>query len=386
VLAATVVASNYLPHLRVLERSLHRWHPEARLVAVVVDGGTADALDHIELLTPADIGVDAAELHRRALLYDTQGVVSSLRWWLLSHLLDEAPVLLLDADMLVLARLDDLWELAAGAGVLLSPHALTPLPGRPGHWPEEELLRSGTFSGGFVGVGPAAGPFLDWMIERTARDCVRAPERGLLYGQTWLDLVPALFGHRILRDPGVNTQVHVLVGRDLAGDPPRLGETPVRLFHFAGFDPARPDRLCARHYAGAELEPLPGLERLCREYAEALADAGWPPPGNAPWATLADGTPVDDVMRAVFRTALLEGEQPPDPFEAGDPESFAAWLRAPAPGEVVSRYLLELHRLRPDLRAAFPNVSVSDAGAYLRWAAGKASEPGQQDLPPRLSP
>src|SRR5436190_461945 len=132
-LVATVIASNYLPHLRVLEASLHRWHPDARLVALIADAAGAAG--------------------------------------------------------------------AAGVAgvVLLSPHALTPLDERQGAWPEEELLRSGTYSGGFVGIGPQAGPFIDWIADRTARDCVRSPERGLLYGQTWLNLVPALFAHRVLR-------------------------------------------------------------------------------------------------------------------------------------------------------------------------------------------
>src|ERR1044072_6275471 len=101
-LVATVIASNYVPHLRVLEASLHRWHPDARLVAVVADGDGAVAIDGVEMLSPDDVGMDARELRRRALLYDLQGVVSSRRWWLLRHLLGDAPVLLLDADMLVL--------------------------------------------------------------------------------------------------------------------------------------------------------------------------------------------------------------------------------------------------------------------------------------------
>jgi hypothetical protein len=372
--AAAVVARNYLPHARVLAESFRRHHPGGRLTLLVVDGSAE--VDGADVVGPAAVGVDERELRRRAVLFDTQGVISSLRAPLLARLLDE-PVLLLDADMLVLAPLDDLWELAAAEQILLSPHALDPMPGAPGAWLEEELLRAGTFNGGFLGVGPCAEPFLAWLTERARRDCLREPARGLLYTQTWLNLVPALFPHRVLRDRGVNAQYHGLHGRDVDWTPtgPRIGEDPLRLFHFAGFDPREPRRLC-RHYPDTELGDRPGLARLCAEYAERLRAAGWPAE-PVPFAA------IDPVVRVLYRDALLaaeagDGPEPPDPAE------LDAWLREPAPGTEVSRYLLGLHTARADLRAAFPRVPGADEAAYLRWAAGKASEP-EPEFPPAFA-
>jgi hypothetical protein len=389
VLAATVIAGNYVPHARVLAASLRRWHPDARLVVLVVDAEEAVALDGVDVLTPRDVGIGARELHRRALLYDAQGVISSLRWWLLRHLLGDGPVVLLDADMLVLGRLDDLWRLVPQDGVLLSPHAVAPVAGEPGAWPEEEMLRSGTFSGGLVGAGPGATSFVEWMCERTQRDCLRAPERGLLYGQTWLNLVPAVFEHHILRDPGVNAQLHGLAGQDVEIDDAgavRLGETAVRLFHFAGFDPDVPERLC-RYYAGTEMSDRPGLARLCRDYAKALRGAGWPAAGPWRWDVLPGGIAVDEAMRSVYRDALLsDADEPPDPFDAHDPDAFRGWLRTPASSSVVPRYLLALHGARRDLQTAFPKVPGDDAPAYLAWAASKVIEPGQRELAAQLVP
>lgn len=375
--AAAVVAHNYLPHARVLAESFRRHHPDGRLALLAVDGGAE--VDGADVLTPADIGVDGRELRRRAMLFDAQGVISSLRAPLLAALLD-GPVLLLDADTLVLAPLDDLWELAAAEQIVLSPHALDPAPGAPGAWPEEELLRSGTFNGGFLGVGPGAEPFLAWLTERARRDCVREPARGLLYTQTWLNLVPALFPHHVLRDRGVNTQFHGIHGRDVewTDAAPRIGGDALRLFHFAGFDPAEPGRLC-RHYPGTELTGRPGLARLCREYAEQLRFAGWP-------AAPAPAVPVDPVVRAIHRRALLafeagRGSEPPDP---GAP-AFAGWLCDAPPGTAVSRYLLGLHEARADLQAAFPAVPGADEADYLGWAAGKAAEP-DPEFPPAFVP
>jgi hypothetical protein len=372
-----VVARNYLPHARVLAESFRRHHPEGRLALLVVDG-TAE-VEGADVLFPADVGVDSRELRRRAMLFDVQGVISSMRAPLLAALLD-GPVLLLDADTLVLGSLDDLWALAAAEQIVLSPHALDPMPGRPGAWLEEELLRSGTFNGGFLGVGPGAEPFLAWLTERARRDCVREPARGLLYTQTWLDLVPALFRHHVLRDRGVNAQYHGLHGRDVdwSAAGPRIGGDPLRLFHFAGFDPGEPSRLC-RHYPATELAGRPGLARLCREYAQRLRAAGWP-------AAPAFAAAPDPVMRDVYRRALLAAEAgtaepPPDP---GAP-AFTAWLAEPPAGGAVSRYLLGLHGARADLQAAFPRVPGGDEDAYLGWAAGKAAEP-DPEFPPAFAP
>jgi hypothetical protein len=393
---AAVIAANYLPHARVLAGSLKAQHPAVRLTLLLID----DPDEHVrsvpgaELLRPRDVGIDDRELHRRALLFDVQGVISSLRGVLLSQLLNDGAgaVLLLDADMLVLAPLADIWSLASRAGVLLSPHTIEPLPGEPGAWSEEELLRSGTFSGGFLGVSPTAAPFLAWLIERSARDCLRSPERGLLYTQTWLDLVPALFEHQILRDPGVNAQVHSLRGRDVTweGDRPHVAETPLRLFHFAGFDADSPEQLCRYYPQGdASLAGRPGLQRLCTEYAARLRGAGWPAAAPARWATLPSGESVDPVVRAVYRRELLaaergHGSEPPDPFDRSRPADFIEWLRSPptdTPATAVSRYLLGLHAARRDLSDSFPAVPGVDETAFLRWAASKAAT----EIAPRLT-
>lgn len=376
--AAAVVARNYLPHVRVLARSLATHHPSARLVVLLVDGAADDRMreEPFELLLPADVGVDDADLHRRAMLYRRQGVISSLRPRLVRHLRETrgGSVLLIDADMEAYAPLDDLWRLAERHAVVLSPHSIDPLPGAPGAWPEEAFLRAGTFNGGLLGVGPAGDDFLAWLIPRVDHDCVLDPSRGLLFSQTWLNLVPALFDHAVIHDRGVNAMVHNLRHTDLRwrGDRAFVGDTPVRLFHFAGFDPAQPEQLC-RYFPGeafAEFGNRPGLRRLAAEYAERLRAEGWPAAPTERWSAFANGTPVDDASRAIFREADLAaangaGPPPPDPFAPGD--AFVAWLHE-RDAHGLSRYLRGLHLARPDLQTAFPGVPEGDVADYLAWA------------------
>lgn len=120
---AAVIASNYLPHARVLANSLRAHHPDARITLLLVDGPVTDgAIPEAECLAPSDVGIDDRELRRRAMLFDRQGLISSLRPLLLTKLLSDGAeaVLLLDVDMLVLAPCDNLVVLAGDAGIVLS--------------------------------------------------------------------------------------------------------------------------------------------------------------------------------------------------------------------------------------------------------------------------
>jgi hypothetical protein len=394
--AVTVITRAYLPHARVLADSLAEHEPHARLLVVLVDDlQPAGPEARFDIVSPLELGLEPRELHRRALLFDAQGLISSLRPLALAHLLDRGAeaALLLDADMLVLAPIRDLWRLTRRTGVLLSPHVLRAQDGEPGSWREETYLRDGTFNGGLLGVGARARAFLEWIAARVARDCVRDPSRRLLYSQTWLDLVPALFPHRVLLDPGVNVTAHRLAGADVGGslERPTVDGAPLRLLHFAGFGPDTPDVLCRYLHGGQDrLDGRPLISYLCRAYAESLRAAGWPEASAYGWGRLPGGLPIDDVIRGIYRGALAAAErhlcpEPPDPFDPADPGRFVEWLQQP-PDE-TSRYLLALREQRPDLRQAFPAVPGAHTSSFLAWtAAQKLPEfATTRELPEELS-
>jgi hypothetical protein len=382
----TAVAANYLPQARVLADSVRRHHSGARVWALVA--GPAPRLrqdEPFELLMPAGVGIPDAELARRALAYPVQELVSSLKPALAAAALRAAggdPVLLLDSDVLVCGDLGGVAEQAARHAVLLSPHAPFPLPHVPGGPSvEERIAQAGVFNGGFLGVSPGAEPFLEWWGERCARDCVLDLERGIVMSQTWLQFAPALADAGVLRDPGCNVLLHNLFERDVwrgADGSWRIGGDPLRFYHFAGFDPQRPERM-------ARTEPLvdwqtfrarPGVAALTAEYVGLLREAGLATDGRVePWGSaLPDGTPVGMTMRRAYLDALIASERdaadrPPNPLTSGDSAAFLAWLREPAPGmREASRYLVALHARRADLRGAFPDVPGKHEPWLVDWA------------------
>lgn len=382
------VASNYLPFARVLADSLREQHPGARLSVLVVDARPGDAPETtFDVLTPAAVGCEGAELARRALAYDTQALVSSLKARSLAFALGEGdePVLLLDADVLVCGDLRPLADAARRAGVLLSPHASSPVEHRPGGGGAEEcFLRAGAYNGGFVGAaGPPGAAFCTWWDERCARDCVRDPARRLLLSQTWLDLVPALFGAAVTRDRGVNVSGHNLRGRDVvaAGGRWTIDGAPLRFFHFSSFDPARPDRLGRCTEASwHDVDGRPGVAALARDYAARLRTRGWAEDrAAAGFTTLPEGAPITLAMRRAYLDGLVAAERgggaapPPNPLADGRSDPFLSWLAEPAdPSHPwLTRYLLATHRVREDLHRLWPLVPGAHTEPYLAWCAGE---------------
>jgi hypothetical protein len=347
----TLTTRHYEAQARVLAESFLAHNPNARF-SILMIGYQPDELpcdEPFEVLVPADIGIDELELNRRATMYITQGLASSLKPDLLATLLagGAEAVIYIDADGCVYDELTELAELAERHSLLLSPHVLDPHPiaGREPTdpiWrqdsPEQIILRSGLINAGLVGVGPRSGPFLEWWAERTARRSVFDPSLGLALSQTWLTLAMTLFEHHVLLDRGCNVAGWNLHTRDVRwdGDTPTIDGVLLRHFHFAGgFDPEQPHRITPSAKNASwwpSLDERPGTARLAREYVERLISYGYREAHAAPpiYDVMPGGAPMEPWMRATYRIALVEAEQggsrePPNPFTDGA-EHFTKWL------------------------------------------------------------
>ncbi len=337
----TVIARNFLAHARVLATSLAEHDPGVRCSALIVDGTQElDAQEPFEVLTPGDIGIDERELARRATMYDTRGLVSSMKPRLLRTLLarEREPVLLLDADGCLYSSIAEIGDRAGSHSLVLSPHLHEPAPLGVEIGIEQIVLKAGVMNGGLVGVGPGAEPFLDWWAQRTERHCIEDANRALLLAQLWLTLAPVLFEHHVLTDRGCNVMGWNLYARDVvwAQDSASIDGTPLRHFHFlGGFDPEQPERLSPDRRIDAfwpSLEDRPGAARLAREYAARLITAGFHE--TREWASVhsrvASAVRLESWMRAAYRAALIAAErrgadEPPNPIKDGD-AAFARWL------------------------------------------------------------
>ena len=405
--ACTIIARNYLPAARVLATTFAEHHGGGDMTVLVVDDRDREvdaSVEPFRVLWIDEIGIDADEVRRMAAVYDVMELATAVKPWLLQTLLDSGggPVLYLDPDIAVYAPLDDLAAHAEREAIVLTPHVSAPLPRDGKTTAESEILASGMFNLGFVGVSRAAQPFLEFWKERLRRECVVDPERMRFVDQRWVDFVPGAFGAAIVTDPGCNVAYWNLGRRRLrhVDGGFRVDGHPLRFFHFSGYRPDAP-WLLSRHQGARPrvlLSAEPDLARLCDAYGASLLAAGYERDRDVAdaYATLECGLAYDPVMRALYRSALLEAEragaagraalaEPPNPFAPGRDGEFVDWLNAvpdERPDGQVTRYLMALHASRPDLQAVFSDI---DGEGFAHFAEWSLHEVGQGRLDERLA-
>ena len=398
--AGTIVARNYLPAARVLAESYLRCHPGARFSVLVIDAGDGElgdlaaATPGVSLLGPGDLDLDAAEFARMAIAYSVTELSTAVKPWLLRRLLADSPTAIyLDPDIEVLAPFgDEVGALAAEHGIVLTPHVLEPMP-RDGLRPTEaDIMASGMFNLGFIGVSRDADAFLSFWSERLRQDAISSIDEQLFTDQRWVDNVPSMFPHTIVRDPGYNVAYWNVYQRPLARDADgaiTAAGVPVRFVHYSGYRPERP-WLTSMHFANRPrvlLSANPLLAELFDGYRTKLVDAGYAKAlDDVPyrWNHLPDGSKVTPSLRRTFRYAWIDAEHdgtplPPSPFDSESGEStgstgdFLEWAIT-ADGQEqaragLNRWTMGLWRSKPELRQAYPAPLGVDARRFRTWCA-----------------
>lgn len=280
--AVTIAAPNYLAQVRVLADSWRRFHAGIPLYVLLVSPSSLSIPFHdvpVRWLELADLRV--SRLPSLLVSYGPKELCAALKPVILQHLLDRGhrSVLFLDPDMLVLDALEDCVEVVRTHALTLTPHLLPSQLGAADPALERELVMVGTFNAGFVGVSdqPEARRFLEWWERRLRTHCCEDLAGGVHYDQRWLDLASGFVEDlHLLSDPGVNLGHWRLPGlRIEERDGKFFAEgRQVRLFHFSGYDPLRPDQVTVFR-PGWRIEQTGPLARLFRFYAELLLQAGW---------------------------------------------------------------------------------------------------------------
>jgi hypothetical protein len=410
VAGCAVATRNHLADARLVARSFLEHHPGSRFVVLVVDGDHVPPAEWsdpgVEVVTPTELGFEHDELLRMAAIYSAGELACALKPWALRRARTHAEVAVyLDGDVEVLAPMPELIDAGREHAVVLVPHVLEPMP-RDGRLPDEPgLLGAGMYNGGLVACGPGSEPFLAWWDERLRRDGLY--QTGLMQhaDQRWLDFVPSLFDHHILRDPTYDVAYWNLHERPTAWLDGRLcvGDRPVRCFHWSGFTDAEP-LLLTGHVTDRPrltLAELPAVARQCRAWLEQRRAAGVEADRalGYHWAHTARGVALDVRARWLFRSALLAAEAdatgttpaPPSPFAPDGGEAWETWLRRPEEPDGVGRYLQQLWNEACYFQQRFPEVPGADRAAFLAWVASAAGDeadipavfrPRSEELPP----
>lgn len=379
-LGCTVACQDQLPAARVLRDSFLRQHPAARFVLLLVDRpGAAEGLDD-EIVTPADLGVDAAEFARLAVACTAEQFRAVLRPRLLSWLVRRgSTVLYLEPTVQVFGEFDDLLtDLCQDSPVALVPRVLLPLFVDGLRPSAADLAECGAFDPSVFAVCPGAEQFLASWSEQLQADPSAVGR--------FLDGAPALVDHHVIRDPGVGLSVWNAAQRIVAGGNGHhtVDGVPLRSVHFEGFQPQRPWLLSAAYADRPRilLSEHPVIAALCAGYRNALVEAGHPTQEPHPFDTVS-GTTLPTALRTeylrVWRDMVGSGsEVPASPFEqAADRDSvrlFLDWACAPADERQRaaggSRWTAAVWADDPLLQREYPEPFGEHADAFHEWCAG----------------
>ncbi|HEX4521375.1 MAG TPA: hypothetical protein VH063_17510 [Gaiellaceae bacterium] len=336
----TIVARNYLSFARVLSSAWAKQHEQVPFVVLVIDDDVEmrpAEHENQEFVRPEEIGIDPGELDQMRGIYDVAEMTTALKPRFVRHLLERGSgaVVYLDSDMDLLGPVHELAETARTSGVALSPHLFGPPP-TDAFLTEIDYAMYGQYNSGLIAVGASAREFVDWWARRTRWDCLFDEPAGLHADQRWLDCVPVYFEHAVIGDAGLNVAAWNLHERPFAleGERPTVAGVPLRAFHFAGFDPHRPERVTA--YAPSTYDNEPILLKVRHHYAERLLAAGYDQYREIPYRyrSTASGRPLGRWDRLVYREALMAvsangGPEIPGPFDASRSEEFERMLAHP---------------------------------------------------------
>jgi glycosyltransferase involved in cell wall biosynthesis len=402
----TVVARNYLAQARVLALSLRRVDPDAKVSVLMLDHDDEApnvTTEPFSIVRPADLPIERREFNHMATVYDVLELATAVKPWLLEHLLvTDDVVCYLDPDIEVFRDLDEVAALALRHSIVLTPHTTSPMP-RDGLFPSEQtILLAGVYNLGFIAVSRGARGFLSWWSERLRRDCRSDVARGFFVDQRWVDLVPGLFEHTLLRDPVYNVAYWNLYDREVyeGVDGYEVKGERVRFFHYSGFDPLQP-YLLSKHQAGEQrirLDEHYTLACMCLRYAAQLLEAGYLETCGLAYryGYTSDGLRIDRRMRRMYARALEENETSgvpsslPDPFDPAGGQEFFDWLAAPVgpPNgthpDRISRYLRDIYDQYSNLSENFGDLAGPGGDAFLDWARDLG--PTEVGIPPELTP
>lgn len=330
----TIISRNYLPYARVLGESLRTQNPECEFFVLVVDDvDPADQLEPFEVINVSQLQLP--NFRRLAFRYNQLELNTNVKPTFLSELLEKRDVedlLYLDPDILICAPLEPLFSLLERFNILLTPHCASPIPNDGFRPSEVDLLLTGSFNLGFVGLrrSEETRRFLAWWQDRCIALGYAELRSGLFVDQKWVNLVPSFFDSvHMVKDLGCNMAYWNLHERVLAQSSAgyRVNEIhPLRFFHFSGIDiedEAQLSRHCSRYRLAERQDLIP----LFREYRERITSMGYHEFKHKPYAfgSFSEGGPVTQIAR----TAFAISEQmfaDDDPFSTGS--RFYHWARS----------------------------------------------------------
>jgi glycosyltransferase involved in cell wall biosynthesis len=354
--------------IRLLSERLSTHHPEAEVTWLVCDPRPT-GLPPVAGGQATRFAIDEEVAGHRYVDIVMATSTAFARWAVIpvvaDRLMTEQPgqtIVVLSPSVDLAGPLDDLITRSGGGALFL-----------PRRFDAASQASSEGWISDFAVLGPLARPLIAWWKDQPDA-LVRADgdlgDRGRVDPwATFLDTAPGV----VVAGDGRYRVSPWTVGElrlDLNPDQSQVlvdGRPPV-LSHFPGFDPSEP-----WWYAPPGEPPVVfasqnrPVQVMCEHRAGALLAEAEPSDGRR--TTSLPGWNPGMAATAAFRTALVEGDRPPNPYVAGEVADFVAWLTTtPTDSETgISIAADDVWDRRADLAGAIPSVKWAGRPRFTRW-------------------
>lgn len=327
----TIVTKNYLHFGRTLLKSVRVHHPEWDQYLLMVDEA-GDAFDPrqepFKIISIEQLNLPNYKqfLFRYNAFELSMAMKPYMIEWLFQQEAQYDNVIYLDSDIYMYGAAHELIEaLSQGNLMVLTPHLTSFL--EDGKVPgETEILLSGTYNMGCIGVSrhKDTQAFLGWWKRKLEYDCIIDFSKGLFADQKWIDLAPGFFeAVKILRHEGYNVAYWNMNHRQLEKkeDKYYANGQPLVFFHYSGFDVLKP-AVISKYQNRFNFDQLnTEVKGLFEGYARSVIESGYKEckQWDYAFAFFHDGKVITDKMRAAYRNSqALQKKCGSDPFSRSD--------------------------------------------------------------------
>lgn len=281
----TVCSANHLAHCKTMAESFSEFNQGYELFIILIDQVknrfNLSSFKPYNILEISEINVPDFEM--MAAQYSVVELNCAMKpfaaQWIFTH---HQPDLLLyiDSDTWVFDSFEKVEKSLLENDLVITPHFTHPYPDNHLLPRERDILRSGLYNAGFIGMrnNPNTHAFLSWWAGHMKTECFYNFAEGMGVDQIWINLVPLLFKNvQINTDPGLNVAYWNLHERTISLIDKKYWvnkDNSLIFIHISGYQFDQPS-LISRHQNRYTLFNYPSLDSLLQQYAEKVKVNGY---------------------------------------------------------------------------------------------------------------